>query len=62
MDERSISERLAVFGIEHESGSDGRRFIRWQGKSLGQMDSAQAENLLALIEINKPTMVRVEEW
>jgi len=49
MDDRSISEQLAAYGIEHEPGADGRRFIRWHGKSLGQMDSEQAANLLELL-------------
>lgn len=50
MQESSISDQLADWGVEHEPGSDQRRVIRWHGKSLGMMDAEQASNLLELLE------------
>ena len=49
-EDMSISDRLADWGVEHERGSDQRRVVRWQGKSLGMMDAEQASNLLDLLD------------
>ena len=49
-DTRSISDRLAAFGITHQPGEHGRRYLSSPHGSLGLADAQEACNLLALLE------------
>ena len=50
-DTRSISDRLAAFGITHQPGdSHGRRHLSSKHGPLGLADAHEACNLLALLE------------
>lgn len=42
----SISERLARFGVTHEEGPGGRRYLWFRGRCIGLADSSEAVALL----------------
>lgn len=50
-DNKSISDRLAAFGITHQSGPNGRRYLKaGDGSSLGLMDAKEACALLTVLQ------------
>jgi hypothetical protein len=50
VDDRTISAQLASFGITHEVGDgNGRRHLKYDGRSIGSAHASEAVALLAMI-------------
>lgn len=54
-DGQSISDMLAEFGIRHEPGPNGKRYLFTDRGCIGQADAGEAINLVAVI-----TTVQIE--
>jgi hypothetical protein len=49
-DNRTISERLAAYGVNHEAAGHSRRLLTWSDRPIGLADSAEATALLQLLD------------
>jgi hypothetical protein len=48
-DGESISDMLAAYGVRHEPGPNGKRYLFTERGCIGQADAQEAVNLLGLL-------------
>lgn len=53
----SISDMLLKFGVTHQPGSNGRRYLYAGGECIGLADAQEAVNLLSLLVMVKASLL-----